>query len=522
MAGSLVAPSENPPVASYRLPSHDEQAPASESASAQDAALEESLLLQHAQWFCRLRWLVVAVLAAMGVAGLCPEPLSRLGLALSPTWPFATAAILALFNGIFVALPRQDGSPACGRRAPTQSFGVTGAGTDGGAASAAGRGRPWPARFQLWLQIIADLLILTAVIHCLGSLETCAPFMYLFHVILACIFFTPAESLAVSILAIGLYVGCLLLEFTGVLPPQTILASPGLQVRSLLTHQFLVLQAASVAAIWAVIWFLVSRLAGTLRCHERELADTNRRLAASSVERAEHMLQTTHQLKAPFAAIHANTQLLLGGFCGELPPPARGIVEKISARSAALSQQIQEMLQLANLRSEGQVPPDRTDVDLAALLDAAIAHLEPAARPRSICFRKELVPVTVHAVPDHLRMLVDNLLLNAVNYSHPGGEVSVDCRPSDHDAAMVVIGDHGIGIPEEKLPRIFEDYYRTDEAARHNRASTGLGLAIVRHVARKMNVTVQVESAPQWGTRFLLTIPRAAPVSRPASRGRGK
>jgi two-component system phosphate regulon sensor histidine kinase PhoR len=83
----------------------------------------------------------------------------------------------------------------------------------------------------------------------------------------------------------------------------------------------------------------------------------------------------------------------------------------------------------------------------------------------------------------------------------------VVCRPAGRDEATVVIRDQGIGIPAEKLPRIFEDYYRTDEAARHNRSSTGLGLAIVRHVAQAMNVTVQVESAPQWGTRFSLTIP---------------
>lgn len=521
MAGSAVATSDSLRVAVYHLPSHDEHDPSSEVASDQDHALEESLLQQHARWFCRLRWMVIAVLAAVGVAGWCAEPLTELGLALSPTWPLVTAAILAVVNGIFAAMSRRHRSSArrCGPE--TQASSVAGVQPDRGAACAASRGRPWSARFQLWLQIVADLLILTAVIHCLGSLETGAPFMYLFHVILACIFFTPAESLVVSILAIGLYVGCLLLEFTGFLMPQTILASPGLQARSLLTHEFLVLHATLVAAIWAVIWFLVSRLARTLRRHERELAATNRRLAASSAERAQHMLQTTHQLKAPFAAIHANAQLLLGGFCGELPPPAQVVVEKISSRCAALSQQIQEMLQLANLRSEGQVPTDSAEVDLAGLIAAAIAHIEPAARQRSIRFQKELVPVTVHAVPDHLRMLIDNVLVNAVNYSHLGGEVGVICRPSGHDAAMVVIHDRGIGIPEEKLPRIFEDYYRTDEAARHNRASTGLGLAIVRHVARKMSVTVQVESAPQWGTRFSLTIPCAATVSRLASRGRG-
>jgi len=507
-------------VAVYHLPSHDEPAAVAESVKPQGETLEESLLQQHARWFCRLRWMVVAVLAAMGVAGWFPAQLAGLGLRLSPAWPLATAAILAVCNGVFAGLARRFRAPLR-TELDAVSVGGTALTSARDATCPAGRPRPRSARLQLWLQIVADLLILTVVIHCLGSLETCAPFMYLFHVILACIFFPPVESLAVSGLASGLYVACLVLEFTGVWPPQTILADPGLNARALLTHQFLVLQATSVSAIWAVIWLLVSRLAQTLRRHERELAATNRRLAAASVERAQHMLQTTHQLKAPFAAIHANTQLLLGGFCGELPPPARTVVEKIAARSAALSQQIQEMLQLANLRSEGQVPPETAAVDLAGLIDAAMTHIEAAARQRTIRFQKELTPVSIQAVPDHLRMLIDNLLVNAVNYSLPGGEVSVVCHPAERDAATVVVRDQGIGIPAEKLPRIFEDYYRTDEAARHNRASTGLGLAIVRDVARKMRVAVQVESAPGWGTRFTLTIPCESGTPRAMPRRRG-
>ena len=111
--------------------------------------------------------------------------------------------------------------------------------------------------------------------------------------------------------------------------------------------------------VWAVIWYLVSRLASALRSRDRELFISNRRLRASIEERSEHMLQTTHQLKAPFAAIHALSQLLLGDYCGNSPAPARATVEKISARCLVLARQIQEMLQLANLRSQGQTPPPR-------------------------------------------------------------------------------------------------------------------------------------------------------------------
>ena len=101
-------------------------------------------------------------------------------------------------------------------------------------------------------------------------------------------------------------------------------------------------------------------------------------------------------------------------------------------------------------------------------------------------------------------MLIDNLLNNAVNYSYDGGYVAVACRAKRPDAGLLVVRDHGIGIPADKLPHVFQDYYRTTEAARHNKASTGLGLAIVRLVAQALQATVRIESSPGWGTRVTL------------------
>jgi hypothetical protein len=101
-----------------------------------------------------------------------------------------------------------------------------------------------------------------------------------------------------------------------------------------LRHPSLPIFVGPMLLIWAVIWYLVSRLAEVVRRRDRELAVTNRRLEASGEERARHMLQTTHQLKAPFAAIHAQTQLLLGGYCGALPARGpRGGGENLGAMS---------------------------------------------------------------------------------------------------------------------------------------------------------------------------------------------
>jgi len=484
MPGRTVPETTAPRLAVYRLPVDDRNLAADVPAAAAEHDWYEPLLRQNGIWFCRLRWVVVAVLGAAGMAGFFPQAMAALGVTVKPMWPLVTAAILAGLNAVYVRLAIRTRRPAA----------------------------ILPIRSLLWAQIISDLLVLTAVLHWLGSGLPSVPFMYLFHIVLACIVFPPRQSLLVAGLAAGFYLVCLLLESLGMVARTSVLTnSPGSVGREF-SKPSLLFGVGFILVIWVVIWHLVSRLTDTLRHRERELALTNLRLQASSEERAKHMLQTTHQLKAPFAAIHAQAQLLLGGYCGALPPAALVMAGKISRRCLALSRQIQEMLQLANLRSLGQKPPPPRAIDLAALIEAAIARVEPAARQRGIIFHKEIESLAVHAVEDHLTMLIDNLMVNAVNYSYEGGVVTIVCRAHGAGDVTVEVGDHGIGIPREKLPRIFDDYYRTEEALQHNPASTGLGLAIVHDVARETGAVIEVESAPGRGTRFTVTIPRQQTV----------
>src|SRR5208337_1060242 len=134
------------------------------------------------------------------------------------------------------------------------------------------------ARRVLWLQILLDLAALTVVVHHVGSLATFAPFMYLFHIVLACIFLPSAESLGVTAAAMGMYLACLVLE--GRTTAWAILAWHG----------------GGVMFVSGTVWYLASRLSSALRRREAELAAMNRRLVAATDERAGHMLSTTHQL----------------------------------------------------------------------------------------------------------------------------------------------------------------------------------------------------------------------------------
>ena len=478
MTAAPAAVRDQAKVAVYHLNLDDRRAAGPAPTLRGDREWIEPLLQQNAVWFCQLRWIVVIVLGAAGLASLFPNALAQLHLAVSPWWPLGAALFLATLNSVFVRLIRTRGEMS-----------------------------RIPVKLLLWAQIVSDLLVLTAVIHWLGHAIPAAPFMYLFHIILACIVFSAGESLAVAGLAAAFYLLSLVAESLGLLSRKTVLIAPGLEIPA--TQAPAGFTVVSMLLVWIVIWYLGSRLAAALRSRDRELFISNLRLRASIEERSKHMLQTTHQLKAPFAAIHAQCQLLLGEYCGALPARARVTVERMSARCLVLARQIQEMLQLANLRSQGQMPPPTRAVNVGALIGEVLTRVEPAAHHRGVRFDTAIEPVTVEAVEDHLTMLIDNLVVNAVNYSFDNSVVDVTCDAQPSGDALITVRDRGIGIPEQKLPRIFDDYYRTEEAVQHNRGSTGLGLAIVRQVACKDRVPITVESAPGWGTRFTVVLPRA-------------
>jgi len=461
-------------VATYELPLPQKQ-PANIETKGAERPLPESLLVQNVSWFCRFRWLVIAILLAYGALGLFPGLTDYFGIRPPRLWPFVTAMVLTVSNIVFLYLAGSKSSPI-----RTTS--------------------------NLWGQIVTDLVVLTAVVYFVGALETSIAFAYLFHIVLSCVFLSRKQSLVVTAMAIGMFAACIVAEYVlDILPSMSIFTvseqsmSPAVAT---LTVDFVF-----PVGIWMVVWYLASHLSSMVRQTDFELAEANRRLIAAQEERSRHMLATTHQLKAPFAAIYSNAQLLLQGYCGDLPDEALKVAQRITSRCRRLTAEIQEMLQLANLSSASQQALPRTKIAATDLLLWCMSQVDPVARQRGIVFKTDMRPVALSGTEDHFKMLFVNLLSNAVIYSHENGQVHVSCLRGPNSEPVITIADNGIGIAPDKLPHIFEEHYRTKEAVRHNKESSGLGLAIVKQVAEMYEIHVRVESGPGLGTKFELRFP---------------
>lgn len=475
----------------------------------EERPLSQALLAQNVSWFCQLRWLVIAILVGYGLLTLFPGLISYFGLRSPGVWPFVTAGILTASNLVFLYFARRV---AGSKTPPSQTDEAQSAGATQPEKAVARR----PLRMlvspttmvNLWGQIIADLLVLTAVVYFVGSLETSIAFAYLFHIVVSCVFFSRRWSLIVTFTAVGMFASCIVGEYVlKILPPMSIFAKVPLDQNEPSVLIVLALNFFLTIAIWFAVWYLASHLSSVVRQRDFELAETNRRLVAAQEERSRHMLVTTHQLKAPFAAIYSNSQLLERGYCGTLPDEALQVIQRISARCRRLTAEIQEMLQLANLSSMSQDALAQTRIVSSDLLLWCMSQVDPIARERGVTFKTDIRPVALAGAEDHFKMLFINVLSNAVIYSHKNGLVHIGCRGEPNGEAVITIEDNGIGIAEDKLPHIFEEHYRTKEAVQHNKESSGLGLAIVKHVAERYGIRIRVQSRLGAGTKFELTFP---------------
>jgi signal transduction histidine kinase len=454
-----------------------------------DPAAHEGLgaevLLQNARWFTHIRWVAIGLLlAGYGVARGWPWLLRQFGLSPPGHWPLLLALPLTVLNLAYVAHLRL--LDRCSPR--------------------------WLIELNLWVQVVADLLAVTFLVHSCGSTETFAAFTYLFHVILACVFFPPRRSLIVTSLAGAFYLGSVLLELAGTLPPPHILPAHTL---TRAPAGWVAVSAVSAVGAWLVIWYLVSTLSERVRERDIALTEANARLQAADVEIHRRVLQVTHDLKAPFCGIEGNVQLIRFMHWGRLTPEVKELIAKVEARSHALRERINDILALGQLRPQDGLA--LAAVPLRPVVDDVLQDIAERASARHLRLDVAVPEVAVQATPDALRVILLNLASNAVSYSHEGGRVAIVATAAT-GLVKIAVQDDGIGISAEVLPRIFEEYYRGGEAKEMNRESTGLGLSIVREAASRIGAVLRVTSEPGRGSTFEVLLAAAdLPAPRPAA-----
>jgi two-component system phosphate regulon sensor histidine kinase PhoR len=221
--------------------------------------------------------------------------------------------------------------------------------------------------------------------------------------------------------------------------------------------------------------------------------------------RRDFVANVSHELRTPLAAIRGYAETLLDGALEDLEHNRR-FVEIILAQATRLSNIASDLLSLSELESTAVTAPPQA-VSIRSAIESALRTVESAARVqgvRLLCEKLDDLKVVGYEL--RLEQVFVNLLDNAVKFNRPNGEVQVEMR-CNNGKVRILIGDTGIGIPSEDLPRIFERFYRADKARSRAMGGTGLGLSIVKHAVEQMGGTIQVHSRLGEGSEFTIELP---------------
>jgi signal transduction histidine kinase len=180
----------------------------------------------------------------------------------------------------------------------------------------------------------------------------------------------------------------------------------------------------------------------------------------------------------------------------------------INKDAQRLNRMITDMLDLDRMES-GRMVLRREAVDINSIIRDVVDRVRPNAPRHPVTLRLDTRLPPFSGDRDKLTQVVANLLNNAVKYSPDGGDIVITSR-AEPGFVQIAVEDHGLGIPEDALERVFERYSRVESSATRHIQGTGLGLPIVRQIVEMHGGRAWVESAVGKGSTFRFTVPLAA------------
>jgi two-component system OmpR family sensor kinase len=208
------------------------------------------------------------------------------------------------------------------------------------------------------------------------------------------------------------------------------------------------------------------------------LNDLLQRLQRAIESQGQFVADAAHELRTPLTAVQLQLQVLQRA---ESQPERDAALERLGEGIRRSTHLVQQLLTLAR-QEPGSVAPEKESIDLCALAERVASDFEPLARDKAIDLKLDLRAAVVPGETEGLRVMLNNLVENAIRYTPAGGRVSLIVHRDDREAT-VEVDDTGPGIAEDQRARVFDRFYRATRSDSSSESEgSGLGLAIVKRV----------------------------------------
>ena len=226
--------------------------------------------------------------------------------------------------------------------------------------------------------------------------------------------------------------------------------------------------------------------------------------------RRDFVANVSHELRTPLTAVRGYVEALMEEPLD--PQQRKQFLEVIDRHTGRMERLVRDLLRLARLDAH-QETAEPHPVDVEALFRSASADLSERIEKQKVLVEVKIEPAAavIEADPTKMHDALRNLIENAVNYSSEGGLVELGARVED-GSVLLTVADHGPGVPDADLGRVFERFYRVDKSRARDPGGTGLGLSIVRQLIDLHGGRVRADNRKDGGAIFTISLPhRTAP-----------
>ncbi|OIO33247.1 MAG: hypothetical protein AUJ70_03585 [Candidatus Omnitrophica bacterium CG1_02_40_15] len=239
-----------------------------------------------------------------------------------------------------------------------------------------------------------------------------------------------------------------------------------------------------------------------------ELEKLNEELKKLNKMKSDFISSVSHELRTPLTSIKGYASILMTGKLGDVLPAQKERLEKIDKHSNSLVHLINNLLDIARIES-GKVQMEMKDVSIKEMLDSIVDIITPQVKEKNISLKinSKIKFDRIKVDPSQIERVFLNLLSNAVKFTPEKGMVIIEMEEKNDDIQFS-IEDTGIGIPPQDIPKVFQEFFRADNALDQKIKGSGLGLSLVKKIIEAHKGKIWFDSELGKGTRFTFTLPK--------------
>ena len=349
------------------------------------------------------------------------------------------------------------------------------------------------------IQMLVDMIALLLLVYYTGGIESPLYIQFVFLVIIGSLILPGVLVYTMAAIFIIAFASLTILEGYGVLAHHSINGmlnsplynNPDYVIAFLFTFSFMTF----------VSVYLANGMARQLYKREKDLVDSMKKINAAEKEKQKYIMGIVHEIKTPIVAVASYIDIILQKFLGPIDETIEEKLVRAKNRTDEGIQMINDVLNVSKLTLYDQY--DEEEVDIYEIISGVIKKRKPSADAHLLNLKlsdEREKKEKIRGDKFLLDIAISNLIGNSIKYGTDGGTVEVTIN-NNNDSIIIRVCDDGVGIPQNELPKIFNDFYRAGNVKKIVLEGSGLGLSVVKRIVERHGGKIEVQSPSRMETQ---------------------